>query len=282
MGERKDVAAFYVLAFVISWSIWGLPIAIPQLIDWAPLLILVGAFGPLFAALLRVRASGGRGSVRPWLRRRLAVRRRWRWLFLAGFGLPVAIALAHLGAYRIVIGAVELSRDPPWYWALGVAPINIVVLAWFSSAVEEFGWQGYALPRLSARLAPLAACGLHGLLWGTWHLPLYLLADWSGGNQALWLLYGVTLTLTPILYWLTQRAEGSVVPAVLFHAATNHYTGLFLGSTVFAVPLATNFVAIKVVLYLLVAVMVIAVGRVGFHRWITRPREPSKAALAPS
>ena len=61
------------------------------------------------------------------------------------------------------------------------------------------------------------------------------------------------------------------MPAVLFHAATNHYTGLFLGTDLFVTPLSTHFVPIKVALYLLLAVAVIGVGGVqGRRGWWRR------------
>ncbi len=257
----RGAAIFYLLAYVLSWSIWGTFILISQIVDFAPLLIMLGAYGPLFAALILNRVGGGRGAGRKWFRSVFRWRLVWRWIVLGGLLLPLLIALVHLALYRSFVGSFALSTDPPWYWAVSVVPVNVLVLAWFSSAVEEFGWQGFALPRLTEQMHPLMANLLHGVLWATWHLPLYLSEDWSGNNQAIWLLYGITLSLAPMMYWLTRRANGSVVPAVLLHAATNLYSDLYEGEDVFAGSLADSFVAIKTGIYVVIALILIAATR---------------------
>jgi membrane protease YdiL (CAAX protease family) len=130
--------------------------------------------------------------------------------------------------------------------------------------MEEFGWQGFALPRLTQQLHPLLACLLHGILWATWHLPLYLTNAWVGDSQEIWLFYGITITLAPTMYWLTRHAAGSVLPAVFLHAATNHYSTLFTEGSEFPVfreLLTTRFDEIKVLLYLVIAVTLVVVTR---------------------
>jgi membrane protease YdiL (CAAX protease family) len=267
----RGALIFYLLTFALSWVSWGTLIAFPQLIDWSPLIILLGAYGPLIAAAILSRLVGGPGGARRWLRKVIRVRRQWRWVLLGGLILPLAIALAHLVIYRLSVGPVALSADPPWYWAVSTAPVNVFLLFWWGSAMEEFGWQGFALPRLTQQLPPLVACLLHGILWATWHLPLYMTNAWSGDAQPVWLLYGITLTLAPTMYWLTRSAAGSVMPAVLLHAATNHYSALFTDLSEFPVfeeLLSTRFVEIKTVIYLAAALVLVAAtrGRLGLRR----------------
>ena len=264
----RGAAIFYALCFALSWAIWGTLILFPQTADWSPLIIIFGAYGPLIAALILSRLAPGPRTARSWLRSVSGARRQWRWLIFAALILPLLIALAHLGIFRLLIGPISLSIDPPWYWAASTAPLNILVLFWMSSAIEEFGWQGFAMPRLTASLHPLLASLIHGLIWATWHLPLYFTGVWKGDNQEIWLLYAITITLTPTMFWLTQKAAGSVIPAVLFHAATNHYSALFASPQEFPIfiqPLAAYFTEIKVAIYLLLALFLILItrGRLG-------------------
>jgi membrane protease YdiL (CAAX protease family) len=264
----RGAIVFYLLTFALSWLIWGTLILFPQTAAWAPLLILFGAYGPLLASLLLARIAGGRGAIREWLRVVFAVRGRWQWIILGALGLPLLIALIHLLVHLLFVGPITLSADPPWYWAAAAVPVNIFVLAWMSSAVEEFGWQGFAMPRLVEQMHPLAASLVHGLLWGTWHLPLYLTKAWSADYQPVWLLYGITITLAPTMFWLTQKSGGSVVAAVLFHAATNYYSSTFVENQqfpIFSEPLTAYFAEIKLIIYLAIAVVLIAAtrGRLG-------------------
>jgi membrane protease YdiL (CAAX protease family) len=259
---------FYLLTFTISWLVWGSAILWSGLEDWEPLIIMVGAYGPLLAAVLVPKLTGGS----PFPFRRLAgLRGRVRWVLIGSLGLPLVIAMAHVVLYRVTVDVVSLSTDPPWYFAASAAPVNIWLLFWLGSAMEEFGWQGVAVPALLDRMNPLAAAGLHGLIWGTWHLPLFFVDSWKGGGQSIVVLFGITVALSPIMVWLTQSAAGGVMPAVLFHAATNHYTSLFNESedtALFSPALTESFDRIKLAIYVAVALAVIVVtrGRLGQRR----------------
>ncbi len=250
-------AAFYTLTFAVSWVIWGVA-AVSDLGGLENVLIVLGAYGPLLSALVIAHRAEGAWS---WFRRVAGVRGRWGAVLLGGLALPLLVSIAHLVIYGLVDGSAALSSDPPWYWAITAAPVNVFLLFWLGSGVEEFGWQGMGLPGLLSELRPLYAALVHGVLWGTWHLPLYLLDSWNGGNQSVAALYGITLTLTPIMVWLTGRADGGVMPAVLFHTATNHYSTLYRnppdGVALFDPPLTDHFDVIKIGIYLAVAVVVV-------------------------
>ncbi len=246
---------FYVLAFIFSWATWGLAVVWSGLKDWEPLIIIGGAYGPLLAALVVAKRAG---ATTRWFRRVAGLRGRIRWILIGSTFLPLVIAFTHVVVYRVLIGSVSLSGDPPWYWAALAAPVNVGLLFWLGSALEEFGWQGVAVPALTQRFHPLAAAGIHGVVWGTWHLPLFFVDSWTGGEQSIPVLYGITIALSPIMIWLTRSAAGAVMPAVLFHAATNHYTTLFSDkSTLFDSPLPESFDTIKVGIYFIVALAVV-------------------------
>ncbi len=252
---------FYLLTFTFSWLVWGSAILWSGLDDWEPLIILTGAYGPLVAAVVIPKLTGGT----PFPFRRLAsLRGRVRWVLIGSLGLPLVIAVAHVVLYRATVDVVTLSTDPPWYFAVSTAPVNIWLLFWLGSAMEEFGWQGVAVPALLDRMGPLSAAGLHGVVWGAWHLPLFFVDSWTGGGQRILVLFGITVALSPIMLWLTRSAAGGVMPAVLFHAATNHYTSLFKESgdeALFNPPLEESFDAIKLTIYVAVAIIVILATR---------------------
>jgi membrane protease YdiL (CAAX protease family) len=255
-------ALFYPLAFALSWLVWGLAVVVPGLDDWEGLLIILGAYGPFVSALIVARRFGG---ARPWFRRVAGLSRRWRVLVLGGLLLPLLVVAAHLVLYRLFAGSVSLSADPPWYWAVAASPVNVFILFWLGSGVEEFGWQGMGVPGLLQHFRPPVAAVVHGVLWGIWHLPLYLLDSWDGGSQTVVALFAITITLSPIMIWLTGRAAGGVLPAVLFHTATNHYSALFTepadGSAVFDPPLSEHFDLIKIVVYLSIAAAIVVLTR---------------------
>jgi membrane protease YdiL (CAAX protease family) len=91
----------------------------------------------------------------------------------------------------------------------------------FFTLTEETAWRGFALPRLLKKYNALAASLILGLLWGLWHIPLFLI---PGSFQASLSFPGFLLSAlaTSILFtWLFNHTNGSVLIAGLFHAATD-------------------------------------------------------------
>ena len=103
-------------------------------------------------------------------------------------------------------------------------------------AGEEIGWRGYALPRLAARFGLARGSVLLGVIWATWHLPLFFIpgTDTPGQSFTVYLL-GVT-PLSVAIAWLYWRTNGSLLLTMLMHAVINNTTGIVPS----IVPAATN------------------------------------------
>jgi membrane protease YdiL (CAAX protease family) len=85
---------------------------------------------------------------------------------------------------------------------------------------EEYGWRGYALPRMEKLGGTLGASLLLGVLWALWHAPLfYTLGAWQRGS--IWA-YVAMITATCVVQGaIFFRANQSVLPAMLFHGSLN-------------------------------------------------------------
>ena len=90
-----------------------------------------------------------------------------------------------------------------------------------SALGEELGWRGFALPRMQARNSALKASLIIGILWGCWHLPLWL----TGTESHPISLFGpfvVAVIASSVIYtWLYNNTGGSLLIIVLYHAASN-------------------------------------------------------------
>ena len=165
--------------------------------------------------------------------------------------------MIHIGYYSLTHGIPPLQSDPPWYWLIPAIPLNVFVVFVYSSAFgEEPGWQGYAMPRLLQNYRPFFAVLILGLLWTLWHLPLSYIPIWSG-NEPLHLMLLYTPALAVISTWLTQKAKGSVMPAVFLHYATNLYGDYLLETDIFVEPLNLNFTLIKTAIYWVIAIILL-------------------------
>ena len=87
---------------------------------------------------------------------------------------------------------------------------------------EELGWTGFAIPRLRLRYSVLATGLLMGVVWGTWHAPLFSRSDSFAGVLPLTLLLAQLFAWLPayrvLMVWVYDRT-GSLLVTILMHAS---------------------------------------------------------------
>ena len=207
-ARRHQLAAFFVLAYLLSWWAWVWYLLQPGVAD-APIL----PFGPFLAALIMLALVGG-GAVKGWLSKIV----HWR----VG---PVWYAVALLGPPALTFGAVALNlavgaplipdRTAPG--VVGWAIQFVFVLLWIGLG-EEPAWRGYALPRLMAGRSALAAALLLGIFHAVWHLPLFGV-EYELAEIPPWAIS--VFCVSVVIAWMWLHTGGSLLLPMLLHAANN-------------------------------------------------------------
>ena len=134
----------------------------------------------------------------------------------------------------------NLFGGPTVDWS-GLGPLYSVVpmilmLTVFAGMGEEFGWRGFALPRLQARYNALVSSLITGVFWSLWHIPLFLV---EGTAQYQWgldaglipaiLMYSVFVIAWSIqLTWVFNNTKGSVLLTAVLHGAGNAWIGGYI------------------------------------------------------
>src|SRR3954454_4470844 len=215
--RRHPVAIFFVVTYVIAWAFW-LPLVILQ-DRAAPALDLVlkilGSATPSVLAVLLVARLQGRGEVRRLLRRLLMGRVNIGWY-------AAIVALTALPVLAVWVSTL-LGAPTPVVAATVPGVLSVFLFSIFpgSATGEELGWRGFALPRLQARRSALTASLIVGAVCGTYHFPLFLLGS-PVRPFALFLPFALSCTIMSIFYtWMYNGTGGSLLLAVLLHAATN-------------------------------------------------------------
>lgn len=212
-AKRNALLVFFGIAFAI---------AVPAFVLQTPqtpavfvlLLLMLGSYGPAVAALAILDLNqDGVGSQA--LRKRI-----WKWRvgakwYLLTLLLPTVIWL--------VASAITLALDA--MRAFQLSQLAFLPVIFVTNFGEEIGWRGFVLPRLVARLRPVPASLLLGLIWGLFHLPLY----WQRPVYAI-LNFPLTLGLSMVLTWLFLNTGGSVPLCTLFHAVFNTWAQVFLNT----------------------------------------------------
>jgi membrane protease YdiL (CAAX protease family) len=218
------LAFFFVLTFAISWGVGGLWLLFPGPLtkllgpfEFGSPAYLVAACAPSLVGLALTVAEDGLGGLKTLLHRLLV-------------GTPVTVTVAILAPPAIAL-LLSIVMRRPW----PVQPADVLVatpLLLLTTAQivrntgplgEEFGWRGYALPRMLKRWPPMMAGTILGLVWTLWHVPAFLfsgivvtpIADIG------WYALG-TVALSLLMTWLHVHGKGSLLVAGLIpHAMIN-------------------------------------------------------------
>lgn len=231
--KRHPLLALVSLAYGLTWfGFIANPVLASQNETYSLGNFVVVAFticGCLWAALIVEAAASGITSRHALLRHLRLL--RWRvnlvWyviaLLLPAVMMLAGIALAHL--LGGVTARMPLLNVPPSRW-LTVIFINIG--AYTIGNFEEFAWRGVALPRLQATHRAVQAALIVGVIQAIWHLPYFWIPN-SIEKQVgpfVFLLWNVALSI--IITWIFNNARGSLLIAILFHAANDGWGGLLL------------------------------------------------------
>lgn len=265
MAQPRSTTLFFALAFAITWLALLPPsLAALGVIDGRPEDLLAGApiaiFGPAIAAVIASHREGGRTQVRELL----AGLRAWNvapWWFVIALALPALLYMPVRAIYGLLTG----GEGGPFFWPPGDAQHLIAAL--LVPLGEEIGWRGFAQPRLVATHGPLRASAILGVLWGAWHLPMFIaVGAATPAYLALMLPYFVAGAV--MFTWLHQRTNGSLLLAVLLHV------GVHLHNPNQAPPGDMVPITLSAVGYVLFAIGVVLFDRHAFRRAVQRPLAP--------
>lgn len=216
--QRHPVISFVVIAFVWTWSYDGAIYVFFGEQPW-PYLTLPSTWGVPLGAGIVTWAIGG--DVRDWVEQGLKweVDRRW---YLIALGLPVILAELEQLLWVLAGGEVQFRGESlPSFFALYIG--GFLLVTFVAGGLEEFGWRGFAQPRLQEEYsAMLAGVGI-GIVWSVWHLPLFVLFDFPWYDRFLpYLLWTVAWSL--VLTWMYNGSGGSVLIVMFAHGIGNNPT----------------------------------------------------------
>lgn len=291
----RPLTAYFALAFGLMW-LFVLPLGLSRshgsgLLPFdlsdalGSALYLLGTFaGPTVAALIVTGVEEGRAGVVRLLKRVAQWRARPRW-YLVALGVNLLIWLL---SYAALLGpAVLVAAVTRWPLLLSTFLPLVAFGIILPSIAQEPGWRGFALPRLQRRFGPIGASLALGTLHGLWHLPALMTVNFGPLPLANYVPFMLTAALATFIYtWVYNNTGGSILLAILLHAASNASVGwltALLSETNLEVPTAglAGYLAstgwINVIAYGLVALL-LAVGTHGRLGYNMAERQPGDRA----
>lgn len=218
--KRYSLIFFLVLTLLISW--------LPWYAGSGGLLV----FGPTIAGVIVTIVVSGKAGLRDLTQRALRWRVSWVW-WATALLLPGLLTLITVGI-NIALGGKTPGFTffrTEWY----LAPVFFLITLVGGPLGEEFGWRGFALPKLQQKWGPLAASIIIGTVWGLWHLPQFFFpgsfhAEIGIGLLPLYVVGEIVLSL--MMTWIYNKTGGSLLlGGFIFHNADNFW-GVVLATEV--------------------------------------------------
>jgi len=262
MKQKNNVLIFILITYGFSWLSWVPEALIAQNIWDAPdsvrrfVGLNLGAWGPLVGAIVTTLIYQRFAGLKELFKRGVMVRLgKWWWVTLLIFPVLIggSLGLALLFGnptpdFPVVADAAQMGAPLPVYLLIAL----VVVFFTTGPLQEEFGWRGYVVEHLRNKYSALTAAIIAGLLWGSWHVPLFF----SNREEAYytnpaWGLILTTLLVGIILAWIYINTKGSIFAAMLGHAMFNWSNYVFPALDVNAAGLILFGLYFAVVIYII-------------------------------
>jgi len=258
----KEAYVFLGLTLVFSYLVFWGPLAlfkIPAISfvsdikgpAWAIALYVVGGFVPSLLAIFLTWKKEGLSGLRILGQRIIQFKLGWRW-----YGYTLLIVFAGTTGQLIISkllgnklnGFIFLTQLGSFLPLLVLGPLS-----------EEIGWRGYALGRLQTRWNALTSSLIVGLVWGLWHLPLFMMVGTSQHEMGVpFIGFLIKMVASSILYTcLYNNTKQSLWSAILLHWLYT-YAAQVLSSGVTRSPLYNW---LEVLPYVLMAAIVVVIWR---------------------
>jgi len=204
-----------------------IPITLPDVVFFP----LASILGTTLASFVMTALTGGKAAVRQLLRRYILWRVGIQWYLVAIFGYVLLLFVSE----SLLLGTVSLHAFAQRWSLIFTSYLpNVLLIVLVVQLFEEGGWSGFLLPRLQQKCGPLPGSIILAVLWSLWHLPTFFIKSGLGAgyvptsqvlpNLGLLVIYAIPLRI--LWTWIFNNTKGSILIAVLLHAAGDASIGL--------------------------------------------------------
>jgi len=255
-SDTRNLILYFLIAFAFTWVFW-IPEALAMrgrlgsstLVEFFLGPNNPAAWGPLVAAFSLTYLNEGVEEVISLLKRAVDIR------FAKVWWIPTVLLFPLIYGGALFIAKLSGEVIPEKFWL--TSPFLIVVyfiqiLLTGGPLQEEFGWRGYALPRLQVRFNALISSVILGVFWSLWHIPYFFI----GGEVVYHYIWGHLLSsilISILITWLFNNTGGSILVALISHNMFNVSNVLFpalethVGSLFYLIFIIATVIAVVII-----------------------------------
>ena len=177
--ERRSLTRYIIFTYLLFWILIGvtgllISVDVPEVIQ--TIMMNVCAWTPTFVLLLMFKSLYPNTSLIDYLRINFLGETRSRYFILV-FLLQSVILV---GSVTVYLSLNNLGLDSISFISASSLIPAILITASGGALGEELGWRAYALNVYQKKYSPLKSAIFVGLVWGFWHLPLWIVSGYSG------------------------------------------------------------------------------------------------------
>lgn len=215
-----ELAAFFGLAFALTWMICGAYIFAPAaftkvfgVMKTGSPVFFAAVYAPSLCGLGLTLVRAGPAGLARIGAAAVRVAGGWPWVVACLAGYPLlwlVVAMVQAAASGRGLASVPYAN---WGVALPLVIAGGFVFRDAGPLGEEFGWRAYALPRLLRLTGPRRAAVLLGAIWAVWHLPAFFLSGLSQSKFQFGAFFFEVIGFSVFMTLFFIRTRGSVLLA---------------------------------------------------------------------
>ncbi len=225
----KLVKKYPAISILILSNVLGFGLAYPVIAGLVPadsIVFLFAAYSASLSGVILAAIVSGKTGLKEMFKRLLIWRVGIGWWAFALFALIIMFLVGTVANGLFSGSTLVVKLAQPLYMFV---PLFIMKFFLDAGLGEELGWRGFLLPRLQARHTALVASIIVGIVWGLWHVPLFMVEGMSPTYEfgqtygvipaTLGHMVVITIPWAILFTWFYNNTKGSLLLAFVFHSS---------------------------------------------------------------